>query len=303
MQSENIKEYGLIRTEMIEVKDCMTRYMGFVLGGSGAALFGLSALQFSTDNFFALAYTSSFLSIIITFVLLILFYKFTSHNRFAGYCKLLNHERFSQPNECNLDHLYAWEMCIGRLRHSDIIDAKLLVESLKDIEIGDLEENDKTILLFILANYSGRLCPLENNKYWRGLWLIICTMFGKLTSKSWGYPPFVVSLLFLLCFGFLSTGCFGTVSVWLDGSINNESKLVLMMIMVLIILFQIIAWRFFSGKLFSIMNGSGTVDAFFLRFIPIRAHILNQFGIIPIYHYLDNHLEEANTELTKAKSK
>jgi len=37
MQSENVKEYELIRDEMSTVKDCITRHIGFVLGGSGVA--------------------------------------------------------------------------------------------------------------------------------------------------------------------------------------------------------------------------------------------------------------------------
>ena len=33
MQSENVKEYELVRAEMITVKDCITKYIGFVLAG------------------------------------------------------------------------------------------------------------------------------------------------------------------------------------------------------------------------------------------------------------------------------
>lgn len=291
MQSQNVREYELVRQDMVEIKECITKYMGFVLGGSGAAIFGLSALKFSTQECFALAYASSFLTVSITLVLFLLFYKFTSHNRFAGYCKLLNHERYRKNNNCSFPQLLTWEMCMDRLRASDLISAQESVEKFEDIDISEIDGQNKKRLFHLLEKLSGKEASVDKNKHTKGFKLLLKTFRGKSSSSSWGYPPFVVTLFFLLCLGFLSTGIFGTILSIFDGKILALSKLTLCVIMIIILICQYIAWRFFCGKLYSLMEGSNTVDAFYLRFIPIRTEILNELEIIPHYLYLKRHLK------------
>ena len=43
MLDSNLKEYDTLRTELEKLRDCLTSYVGYALGGSGAALFGLAA--------------------------------------------------------------------------------------------------------------------------------------------------------------------------------------------------------------------------------------------------------------------
>ena len=90
--------------------------MGYVLGGGGAALFGMAAINRSNNDWF-LAYSAASLVIIEMLVLLILFYKFNSHNRGAAYCKVLSHESclISEDQE----NIISWELCIQELRDSD----------------------------------------------------------------------------------------------------------------------------------------------------------------------------------------
>ncbi len=45
MQNENEKEFELIRKEMISVKDCITKYLGYIFAGSGAAIYGLARME------------------------------------------------------------------------------------------------------------------------------------------------------------------------------------------------------------------------------------------------------------------
>ena len=92
MQSQNLSEYILVRKELQEVKNCITQYMGFVLGGSSLSFIGVWFSRRNGEDFLAPAYISLSLSIIVVLVLVILFYKFNSHNRFAGYRKLLIQE-------------------------------------------------------------------------------------------------------------------------------------------------------------------------------------------------------------------
>ena len=79
MQKQNIREYELMRNELISIKTCITSYMRYVLGGSGAVLFGMSAIK-TTNNPFFLSYAPAGASVILLLVLLVLFYKFNSHN-------------------------------------------------------------------------------------------------------------------------------------------------------------------------------------------------------------------------------
>ena len=99
MQRENIKEYELVRHEMLTVKDCITKYISFVLGGVGATVV-LLARSGDRSHFSSLEISimSFSLCIIIDFIMLVLIYKFKSHNRFAGYCKLLTHESFGKQH-------------------------------------------------------------------------------------------------------------------------------------------------------------------------------------------------------------
>ena len=89
MQYQNKIEYELVREELLKLKECITSYMGFVIGGSGVAFFGIAAVSKNPGSHEILGFSCILLSVIVSLVLYILFYKFNSHNRFAGYCKLL----------------------------------------------------------------------------------------------------------------------------------------------------------------------------------------------------------------------
>ena len=72
------------------------------------------------------SFTPIAIALVITLVLLIVYYKFNSHNRYAGYCKLLNEESWNIPSELNED-VYTWEICIDRLRHFDTHKHELII--------------------------------------------------------------------------------------------------------------------------------------------------------------------------------
>ncbi|MFZ3136769.1 MAG: hypothetical protein WA126_05180 [Thermodesulfovibrionales bacterium] len=45
MINRNVEEYKLIRKEMINLKDCITKYIGYVFAGSGAMIYGLAKTE------------------------------------------------------------------------------------------------------------------------------------------------------------------------------------------------------------------------------------------------------------------
>lgn len=45
MQKQNIREYELARKELFDIRNCITTYVGFVIGGSGVAFMGITLLS------------------------------------------------------------------------------------------------------------------------------------------------------------------------------------------------------------------------------------------------------------------
>jgi hypothetical protein len=285
MQAENIKEYELIRAEMLNVKDCITKYLGYVFGGTGAAIYGLARLNenFAVDTV-RMGVIALALSALFTLILLILVYKFYSHNRFAGYCKLLNHERFA--GYCKLlNHkrykssvatdrsFFLWEISVDRLRRLDTgrLDPQTL---LAVMQTGGIRVE---LLRGLLAPHIGPKPPIDSMKSAKGLWLLLQSFFGKMPSSSWGFPPYVVTIFFVIVAGFLIAGLIFTPfsdSPWLK------------LFGYLVILFQAFAWWRIGGKFHALMEGSATIDAFFIKLLPVRAAFLIKNKITPEYIYI-----------------
>jgi len=191
MQFENIKEYELVRSEMITVKECITKYLGFALGGTGAAIYGRALIRSLHVDSFALNIIYPALSLIISFVLLILFYKFHSHNRFAGYCKLLSHEKYSTRRPLKTS-LISWEIAVEGERSSGIDKEDFFDPIVKAAKIKKINKKD---LKKLLKLYSGKKPYIEKARY-RGIWILLSAIFGNIETRSWAFPPLIVSLFF-----------------------------------------------------------------------------------------------------------
>lgn len=304
MQHENVKEYELVRNEMITVKECITKYVGFVLGGAGAAVFLISRIgQSSTPSIPMSSFESAIvcfaISTIINFVLLILYYKFYSHNRFAGYCKLLNHERYcyKEKNENNKDNedtdehkvegssMLSWEVSVDTLRyldtHENLPEEIRKLENLpEEIRKFKIIENDITIVRLNQIIDNIRAIPREI--FGKGFGILINAILGKTIFRSWAFPPLIVAMFFIISWGFFITGCIFFNKVITD-RINTETIWYMVILFLLFIIIQMRLWYQFIGKLYMLMEGSATVEAFFWRFIPIRASLLNSQDISPKY--------------------
>lgn len=101
MQKYSNKEYEHLKTEISEIKKCITRYIGYIIGISGVTTIVSKYLYVysssTVHNGFAI--TKVFLAVIIlvslvitTYLFEILWYKFKSHNRHAGYMQLMSQE-------------------------------------------------------------------------------------------------------------------------------------------------------------------------------------------------------------------
>ncbi|MEW6657671.1 MAG: hypothetical protein AB1424_03325 [Thermodesulfobacteriota bacterium] len=301
MQSENVKEYEMVREEMSSVKDCITKYIGFVLGGSGAAVFLIARMgqNLNKENLQIYDFESGFvclsLSIIINFVLLILFYKFHSHNRFAGYCKLLNHERHKivrrsrhiprrwpfQPTGDS--SIFAWEVAVGMLRDQDIKKKLLDVNiTIANIDIEKLRE--------CLEGIYGQVENYEKIKILkRGLVILGSAIFGNIKTKSWAFPPLITAMLCVLSFGFFIIGDYYLIKYLRLNYPKDFLGFFALFLIFAVSVSQLVLWYFLAKRLQYLMEGGETVESFFWKFMPIRAAFLNKDNIIP--EYLDANLD------------
>lgn len=279
MQKENEKEFALLRTEMLNVKGCITQYLGYVFAGSGAAVYGIARMNQSADSTYgtAMATLAFAISFIISLVALVLFYKFHSHNRFAGYCKLLNHERYEVPPSFTRDSFYSWELAVGRLRCMGK-DEKSIKSLVEPVNLNDKIKKDKLekYLLSLVEDDKKRI-----RSYCKGTMILLKALYGKIETNSWGYPPLVTSICFIFSFGFLFSGHFLRIQKC------STSKL-LFLISIAITIIQLFLWMRLSGKLYSLMAGSTTVQSFFWKFLPIRASYLTNYDITPYYLDAEN---------------
>src|SRR5438067_87634 len=114
MQLQNVSEYKAMRHELTHVRNCIGRYFGFVIFGAGPAFWLLAAKASEKILDAEMSCAAILFADVSMLILFLLSYKFTSHNRYAGYSKLLTHEHFSA--KAALDkHIYLWEICVDIL--------------------------------------------------------------------------------------------------------------------------------------------------------------------------------------------
>jgi len=279
MQKQNIREYELTRTELLQLKDCITTYMGYMLGGSGAILLCLPAIgRNGGANYFATVPLG--VSFVISLVMFILFYKFISHNRLAGFCKLLNHEKYCMADSgvsiCEVDDILSWEICIDRLRASDSDESLLYDDKLTYKGV------DKEALFMAIKNFKSK--NILNKSLPNGFSLVRCFLNKKYRTQSWAFPIHVTVVFLSLCSFFLFTGvAFSIICFATDHSLWSLSYIFLSVISCIV---QYKIWDVYLEKLYDVMEGCHTIDSFCLYFIPIRIRYLKEIGnIIPAYSF------------------
>ena len=277
------------------LKNCITNYLGFVLGGSGVAF--VSFYWFNTNNLIyseVTAFISLIVSVILSLVLSIIFYKFNSHNRYAGYCKLLNQERIELPNietsnlikDVEYD-LVSWEICVNRLRYSDFEDEpfKNLYHNYKITDVITHEQREK------ISNYSGKKKGIDKYRFWKGTKLIVELILGRVNTKSWQFPLFVTGIFTTLTIIYLVISINLYANVYI---LDYKTPQIFLSNIAYFFLFSILirVWITYIGKLHSLMEGSSTVDAYCWKFLPIRYGFLKykfpgiRYSIITLTDYL-----------------
>lgn len=291
MQYQNVKEYQIIREEMSKLKDCITTYMGFTLGGTGLVFAGFAATSIEG---YPPIFASLLLSLVVSLVLTIIYYKFNSHNRYAGYCKILNQERFDSKsgnvNASSIRDFMAWEICMDQLRYSDIKKAHLLKMCRG---IYHMNIKGKTLRKTI-RRFSGKTPTIDKCKFFKGLWLIIKSFFRSGKSRSWQFPLYITLIFGIIVITFIILAAHFCVLMYRGDPKNIFWNSYLFFIFIsLPVLFQVILWIKYIGKLHMLMQGSATVDAYCWKFLPIRYKFIQEIDENIIYNITSMREHEA----------
>lgn len=270
MEISNAQEYHSIRSEMQNLKNCLTNYFGFVLGGFGISFFGFNILEKYTGFYNIaepIAFTSLILAITITMVLQIIFYKFNSHNRFAGYCKLLNQEQLNINHDMYSEiDIMSWEICVTRLRETELEDNKLsgILKYMVMTDIIDEETKKKT------EAYLKRQDEFSFKKLSLGIMILIKYMLGSSKTKSWHFPLPVTSVFFSLSVIYIVFSLYTINRVYPIQFSNITFELNSSLMYVILLIMLIFMWAVIFMKLHGLVDGNHTVDAYCCKFLPIR---------------------------------
>jgi hypothetical protein len=265
MQIQNVAEYKAMRQDLTHIRNCITRYVQLVVLGIGPAFWLLASKASEKDLSLELSFAAILFS---DMSLLLLSYKFTSHNRYAGYSKLLGHERFSA--DAVLDkHIFLWEICVDILRALDCCGEKLEGFLLK-CEYPENAILGLPNLRQIVEPHSGPAPEVDRFAWLKGWGVLLWARDG---SGSWKLPVYLARIFGAINLAFI----FFAVQFLLESSgprrFQDEHYAIIIMLVVLLFL-----WSVFVTKLYKQMHGSETIEAFCCKFLPIRLQLLRQLN-------------------------
>lgn len=293
MEKQNVREYEIVREELINIRNCITNYVGFLIGGSGFAVAGIVYIAKPDSLLLVKIGIPLILATLVTLVQIIIYYKFLSHNRYAGYCKLLNHEKHKAMKGKKISpdgDIILWEACMDILRRADY-DEDIQGKILNKIEgrYGSLckcsnDQSKKEAFENILNQVSGIKPPIDNGKRLYGF-LYIRTVFGKIKTNSWPFPAFVNNIFIVLAPLFISLALWSLI---FKTPVEYRKGYILCIVMTIIIaFFHAGTWCILAGKLYTVLEGSNTVDNFCWRFLPFRIRFLNESRNISPYYFFE----------------
>lgn len=291
MQVQNINEYNALRKENESIKKCITDYLGYLFLGIGAVISAWGGLVVVSDQYkvkLSVGYSAMAISLVITFMFLILVYKFISHNRNAGYCVLLSEEVWVKEPKINNKHsdddIVAWELCINILRALD-----LNKQNTPPIELTDREE-------YLNEHVEIVDTPQERVTLWVCLGFFFRTLFRVHRATSWGFPVTITRIFFTFVFlcAFLGVFLLWSSANWTFSiDVNDTQQVVTFGYLVIIIIIQIVTWSKVVRRFHSVMVGEDSVLEYTNRFRDIRKHVLKERYDIKAKYILSGLIKDA----------
>lgn len=282
MLEESQLEYGTLRGELSRIRDCITTYMGFVLAGAGAGLFTLSSGFGKDGNPTVLAVEFFAATLMMTLVLRAIFYKFKSHNRYAGYCKLLAQELpdRANPGKRSRRPIASWEVCLSAMREVDLrrrwVD---MAKYCSQIGVGTLHPER------VSREYRRRTRRLSTREksallgHWRDWKKFIGSFFTHPELRSWGYPLCVVKVFFgVVASYWLAGGALLVVGLRHPVGTSPMTRALAVAMAVVLGTLQVIWWNAFLRSLWTLTEGHQSVEGYCWAFLPLRHRFLAALG-------------------------
>lgn len=279
MHAPVLTDYENVRKEIEALKKCIVDYQGFLFVGLGVLLTGWALSTHATEKELVksiLGLVALSASLIATFMLTILIYKFDSHNRCTGYNLLLASEVWPDSYK---HPIILWERCVNIIRARPI---------LTEVPAGE------TLLMSVIFGIPNALNDLRFSAL-GSLWYLIKAMFGisSVRSSSWGFPVPVVRIFSMVVLLLASAGLYvhgqdalDVVRKGIDTAKYNG------VFCVVVLILQIFFWRHIAIRYRSVMEGNATISRYAIRFLFIRHNML-----IAALHYAPDILTTGDARL------
>ena len=197
------KEYDYLKSEVAEIKACITRYVGYSITLTGIAT--LIAKYYHHEE----GSNSEFILIVIliaiilmTFLFEVIWYKFKSHNRYIGYIQLMSqetkHESIYQKSKYKIKNNYqeeleiiSWEFVMSR--YNNVVSNKnyrFIHESLSKIQFDFVKPKFRD-LNKLKSTYN----PNKNQSFMKMIqqdYIKSCVYPQYVDNKTWITKPFFI---------------------------------------------------------------------------------------------------------------
>lgn len=293
MEARNKYEYGLIRAEILDTKDCIRSYVNFGIILVGAFVAGIGALFEVNGRMFVTGIFAITGTIAILIFLRILIYKFISHNRLAGYSKICSAESFLNESKLNNsnndqnnnkeDDIVMWEIIMAEIdtayeKISGFLEMDKLNFNFKYFELDDTTHNKTKSIKRLEENFDKFWSPNKSNTF---------------NKPNWRYPTYIFELFSVFSFIFCIVGLFcislseqfASLCNNIDQNSHTYRCQITFVIISLIILFFL--WKYSFQKINDLTKGKCTGSAFGWMILPFRIKVLNSIGITPEYYIPD----------------
>lgn len=295
MLKRNVKEYESIRQEIQATRTLATTFLSISMGGSGISYVALNG-WFNMSDDLTIATFSFLVSAIICGFYYLALYSYQSHNRFAGYSKLINqeidHKRINDekthPNYELPNDIMTWEICVSKWQNA--VD--------KQVWDGELDRYWRQVLIYDSSNiqlpllhrifelYNFHKPRADRRSHIKGIWMLLSGPFKKHRYQSWKFPLYSSYVYYMLLFFYWHVGFSHFIEHLSTFNYQRVSFVNIwesMGVALLIISTLIMTWRSFS-TIHKLMEGSKTVNAFCWMLLQHRIRILNKFNIQPAYY-------------------
>jgi len=313
------KEYELLKKDITDIKKYINDYIGYIIGTNGVA-FGLFAyLSLDKGSSFDAKFISLFLGLSILFFLYsIVIYKFNSHNKLAGYIRLLTQEvdyidLNKKDNTCVCSDVnfqgsfLSWEFVMSRWDSLIVRNncPRKTFESLQfyfqpqnfELDLDTAKTKDE--LKFEFFNKKKKslkkkrcdfMCKLIFLNYQKLDSLISVfkpqkKIYSKYHISSWKYPK-VIFLIFTVLYSFFLFSLIAILILPYYGYLKpfKPSSFHFLVYFIPIVISLLMYFLFFFKEYIRVLRKDKSVDFYCWAFLPFRVKLLNQYDFEPIYY-------------------